>query len=149
MPQSSCTGDMIGSCGTISGMVLVVATGVFGGSLAVWAVGGNGSLLAVILALALGVGLVPESFPWGLVMAVPLALLYRRTLGGPSIDACYTPALTAKTGKSRAGSAMKRARDGVSRACTTDQKVARELCGRRPIERHEEAPGLFVWPGPR
>ena len=38
---------------------------------------------------------------------------------GGAIDACYTPALTAKTGKSNDGTAPERARDGASRAGTT------------------------------
>ena len=53
--------------------------------------------------------------------------------------ACYTPALTATTERSRSGTTPERARDGASRAGTTDPKVAREPCGWRPIARREDA----------
>ena len=39
---------------------------------------------------------------------------------------CYTPALTATTGRSSDGTAPERARDGASRAGTDGVKVARE-----------------------
>ena len=43
----------------------------------------------------------------------------RRSRPGRPIGPCYTPALTAMTGKSSDGTAPERARDGASRAGTT------------------------------
>ncbi len=63
----------------------------------------------------------------------------RDALGLDARTACYTPALTATTERSRSGTTMERARDGASRAGTTDAKVAREPCGWRPIARREDA----------
>jgi hypothetical protein len=53
---------------------------------------------------------------------------------GSGLGPCHTPGLTATTERSRSGSATKRARDGASRAGATDAKVAREPCGRRPLD---------------
>src|SRR4029079_3429442 len=60
-----------------------------------------------------------------------------RDLNGMPVVACYTPRLTAATGRSNAEPATERAREGASRAGTSARTSPASRDGRRPIPRRE------------
>src|SRR6185369_13076446 len=60
-----------------------------------------------------------------------------RDLNGRPVVACYTPRLTAATGRSNAEPATERAREGASRAGTAARTSPASRDGRRPISRRE------------